>query len=384
MMKKRFVKVRGVLAGLCVLIMFAGFTGLAGCGNSSESARSYVTSNGSAQGASPSKSASYSSDTADLSYKDYAAEELWMEGEAYDTALNDSGSGGNINSQKLDQTSASKRKLIKTVNMNVETQEYDTLMGNLQDRVKELGGYVQNMDSHNGSAYNYSRSQRYANMTLRIPQQSLDEFIGSISDLANVVSRSESVNDVTLQYVDMQSHKESLQVEQKRLLELLEQADDLEDIITLEDRLTKVRYQIESMESSLRTFDDQVDYSTVYLRIDEVKIYTVVEEEEETVWERMTHGFMDSLEDVKDGFVNFGVWFVVNIPYLIIWAVVITVICLVLRRITKGKKGKGLKKSRKNKVGEGEEASAKASELPGDSTKATDLTGASAQKDAQE
>ena len=221
-------------------------------------------------------------------------------------------------------------------------------------------------------------------MTLRIPQQSLDEFIGSISDLANVVSRSESVNDVTLQYVDMQSHKESLQVEQKRLLELLEQADDLEDIITLEDRLTKVRYQIESMESSLRTFDDQVDYSTVYLRIDEVKIYTVVEEEEETVWERMTHGFMDSLEDVKDGFVNFGVWFVVNIPYLIIWAVVITVICLVLRRITKGKKGKGLKKSRKNKVGEGEEASAKASELPGDSTKATDLTGASAQKDAQE
>ena len=221
-------------------------------------------------------------------------------------------------------------------------------------------------------------------MTLRIPQQSLDEFIGSISNLANVVSRSESVNDVTLQYVDMQSHKESLQVEQKRLLELLEQADDLEDIITLEDRLTKVRYQIESMESSLRTFDDQVDYSTVYLRIDEVKIYTVVEEEEETVWERMAHGFMDSLEDVKDGFVNFGVWFVVNIPYLIIWAVVITVICLVLRRITKGKKGKGLKKSRKNKGGEGEEASAKASELPGDSTKASDLTGASAQKDAQE
>ena len=356
-MKKRFLKVRGVLAGLCVLSLFAGFTGLAGCGNASESARSYVTSNGSAQGASASKYDSYSSDAANLSYEDYAAEELWMEGESYDTALNNESSGSTVNGQKLDQTSASKRKLIKTVNMNVETQEYDTLMGNLQERVKELGGYVQNMDSHNGSAYNYSRSQRYANLTLRIPQQRLDEFIGSISDLANVVSRSESVNDVTLQYVDMQSHKESLQVEQKRLLELLERAENLEDIITLENRLTNVRYQIESMESSLRTFDDQVDYSTVYLRIDEVKVYTVVEEEEETVWERMTHGFMDSLEDVKDGFVNFGVWFVVNIPYLIIWAIVITVICLVLRKLLRGKRRKGVKKFRKNKKGEGEDSS---------------------------
>ena len=239
-------------------------------------------------------------------------------------------------------------KLIKTVNMNVETQEYETLMANLQERVKELGGYVQNMESHNGSAYSYSRTKKYANLTIRIPQQKLDEFVGSVSDLANVVSRSESVDDVTLQYVDMQSHKESLQVEQARLLELLERAESLEDIITLENRLTSVRYQIESMESSLRTFDDQVDYSTVYLRVDEVQVFTVVEEEEETVWERMVNGFKDSLTDVKDGFVDFGVWFVVNIPYLVIWAVVITIAILIFKKIRK-KKGSAEKKEKKAK-----------------------------------
>ena len=156
------------------------------------------------------------------------------------------------------------------------------------------------------------------------------------------------MEDVTLQYVDVKSHKESLQVEQARLLELLERAENLEDIITLENRLTSVRYQIESMESTLRTYDDLVDYSTVNLQITEVEVYTPVEEKKETNWERMTNGFVESLIDVRDGFINFGIWFVVHIPYLLIWAVVITVILLIIKKLRK--KGKG-KKERKQTNG---------------------------------
>lgn len=345
--RKRFLGMRGILAGLCVLSL------LGGCGSSASDSMKVAQGN---QGNYVSGgSYGYKGETAtsaeSYDMADYGYDELWSEGDSYQTASNGGSTGNN---QNLSKTSASKRKLIKTVNMNLETQEYETLMTNLQERVKELDGYIQNMESNNGSAYSYSRSRKNANLTIRIPQQRLDEFIGSISDLANVVSRSESVDDVTLQYVDMQSHKESLQVEQARLLELLERAESLDDIITLENRLTSVRYQIESMESSLRTFDDQVDYSTVYLRIDEVQVYTVVEEEEESVWERMANGFMDSLTDVKDGFVNFGVWFVVNIPYLIIWAIVLTIAFLIFRKIRRNKKDKSSKTGGKKGKGKSE------------------------------
>mgnify|MGYP002226154573 CR=1 FL=1 len=84
---------------------------------------------------------------------------------------------------------------------------------------------------------------------------------------------------MTLTYVDLQSHRDALQTEQERLLQLLEQAESIEDIITIEQRLSDVRYQLESMESQLRSYDNQVDYSTVYLYIDEVEVYTPVEEE---------------------------------------------------------------------------------------------------------
>ena len=108
-------------------------------------------------------------------------------------------------------------------------------------------------------------------MTVRIPAQQLDAFLSSVSEVSNVISRNDSVSDVTLQYVDMESHKKALTAEQDRLLELLEQAESVEDIITIESRLSDVRYQIESMESQLRTLQNQVSYSTVYLDIQEVE-----------------------------------------------------------------------------------------------------------------
>ena len=335
--KKRARGIKGIAYGLSAVLLLGM---LAGCGGAAE--HSYK--NDSVNGGASTKSASYSANYDEAVYDvEYSSQELWSEGEG-------SRNGGS-SSENISNTSASKRKLIKNVNMKVETQEYDKLMANLEARVKELGGYIQNLESYNGSnyEYSYSKSKRYANAVIRIPQQKLDEFVGSVSDMANVVNRSESVEDVTLKYVDMQSHKESLQVEQQRLLALLEKAEILEDIITLENRLTNVRYQIESMESQLRTFDDMVDYSTVSLRVDEVVVYTKVEEEEETPWQRMTNGFMESLISVKDGFVEFGIWFVVNIPYLVIWAIVITIGVSIFKRIRHGKSNPGGKKSRKQR-----------------------------------
>ncbi|MBR6152320.1 MAG: DUF4349 domain-containing protein [Lachnospiraceae bacterium] len=329
-MKKRELKrnLGKLLAGVIVLTL------LAGCGGASKSSdANYKAANNS--GASyKSESAAYDAgyrDDADMGFSD-----------GIEVATN--GKSGN---ESLSNTSASKRKLIKNVSMSVETQEYETLMTNLETRVKELGGYIQNLESYNGSNYNDNYNyksgtfaKRNASIVIRIPQQKLDDFVSTVSELSNVINRRESVEDVTLQYVDVKSHKESLQVEQARLLELLERAENLEDIITLENRLTSVRYQIESMESTLRTYDDLVDYSTVNLQITEVEVYTPVEEKKETNWERMTNGFVESLIDVRDGFIDFGIWFVVHIPYLIIWAVVITVILMIIKKLRKKSSGK--------------------------------------------
>lgn len=256
-------------------------------------------------------------------------------------ALDGMGAGsiyGNATGEEasVTQPSASERKLIKTVDMSVETKEFDELLETLNSQIASAGGYVENFNSYNGSMHSSYRGTRNADMSIRIPKDQLDSFLDTISGITNVVSRSENVEDITLSYVDLKSHKEALEVEQARLLELLEKAESIEDIIVIEERLSNVRYQIGSMESQLRTYDNKVDYSTVYLNINEVQELTPVSEE--TAWERISFGFVNNIKNIAKGFVEMGIWILINIPYIFIWVVVITIIILLARLSVKKNK----------------------------------------------
>lgn len=173
-------------------------------------------------------------------------------------------------------------------------------------------------------------------MTIRIPAENLDTFLSSVADQSNVTSKNENVSDVTLQYVDLESHKKTLKAEQDRLLEMIEKAETVEDMITIESRLSEVRYQLESQEAQLRTFDNQINYSTVNLNVSEVTKYTPPAER--TFWEKISEGFADSLEGVITGLVNFVIWFIVSIPYLVIWAIIIGIVVNIIVKAVRNKK----------------------------------------------
>lgn len=265
--------------------------------------------------------------------------------------MTDSGSGEYVSEEASASRKESDRKLIRTVSMDVETKEYDGLLVMIEDEVERLGGYIESLDSYNGSIYSSYRNSRYADMVLRIPQNSLNQFLGSVEGVSNVISRSENVQDVTLSYVDLESRKEVLLVEQERLLAFLEQAETMEDIIVLEERLSEIRYEIESKESQLRTYDNKVTYSTVYLNVQEVKELTPVKEE--TAWERISNGFLQNVEDIVEGVTNFFIELLIMTPYILLWTVVIALAILAIRKYSKHSLKKKQKKLEAKEESEG-------------------------------
>ena len=240
-----------------------------------------------------------------------------------EAAETDMGSGSET--AALDENAGSDRKLIKNVSMAVETEDYTGLVSNIQNRVEELGGYTESFEAYNES----SVENRSASLTLRIPADRLDEFVSQVEEISNIVSRQETVEDVTLTYVDLESRRRMYEEEEDRLLSLLEQAETLEEIIALESRLTEVRYQLESMESQLRTMDNQVNYSTVYLSIDEVERYTPPAEK--GTWERIRTGFTENVYRVWNGIKEFFIGFVISLPILLVLAVGIIIAVIVIR-----------------------------------------------------
>ena len=233
------------------------------------------------------------------------------------------------------------RKWIITIDMTVETDDLDMLTADLDQKIKSLGGYVEDQSVHNGSNY-ASRRYRSANLTVRIPEEKADQFTSDISGLANVVSQNLRREDITLSYVATSSRVTALETEEARLLELLAQAETMEDLLTIEARLTDVRYELENYTSQLRLYDNQIDYATIYLYIEEVQEYTPVEEP--GFFERIRNTFSDALEGLGDGIVNITVFLVGNSPYILVFCAV----AFVIFKLAKGPKIRFRKKTGKD------------------------------------
>ena len=247
-----------------------------------------------------------------------------------------------------DQTEAvndlSSRKIIKNADLQFETTAYDEFLASLSACVAQFGGYAESSETYGGGIYS-SRSSRSAYLTLRIPADRYDGFMETVSGLGAVTHRSESAEDVTMSYVDTESRLRALETEYETLLEILDKAESLEDVILLQSRISDLNYQMDSYKSQLRKYDDLISYCTVRVTVSEVWRETVPNGKTLTFGERIATGLKENLFDIGEGFSDFAVWFVTSLPYLLIWAVVIAAVVLIIRAIvrrTRKKKEKQL------------------------------------------
>ena len=239
------------------------------------------------------------------------------------------------NPEKQETALPENRKLIQKVWLRAETEDMNTMLSNVESRIAQLGGYVEAQQIYNGSAYS-GRRYRTAELTIRIPAKNVDQFTQQVGEVSNIVSSNKTMDDVTLTYVATESRVTALEIEESRLLELLSKAENMADLLTIESRLTDVRTELEQVKSTLRVYDNQVDYGTVYLTISEVKEYTVVEEPE-TVWERIGAGLKESFASLGDFFVELFVFLMVSLPHLVLIGAVVVVIVVIIRRRKKKK-----------------------------------------------
>lgn len=250
---------------------------------------------------------------------------------AEEMAVQEDSGGGEAkdSAAKADPKAQQDRKLIKTVSLSIETTDFDALKGQVEETVTSFGGYIENSDY---SALQGGGQLRSYSVTARIPVDKLDAFVEETGWKGTITNKSENVEDVTLDYVDKTAYKESLQKEYERVMQLLEQAKDLDQILLLESKLSDLRYEINSYESQLRVYDNQIDYSSIHIYISEVEYENGASD---TVGGRIHSGFRSSLHAVKNFFVNLFVEVVSDLPILLVWACAVAVLIFVILKLKK-------------------------------------------------
>lgn len=229
------------------------------------------------------------------------------------------------------------RKLIKTISLRLETTDFQKSIVLIGEKVNAVGGYIE----HSGVSGNSvgSDGQRYADYTLRVPQEKLDEFAESIKEAGSITYREDDVRDITLDYTDVESRLRSLQIEQARLWELLEKADNIETIVAINERLSEVNYQLDSYESKLKVYDNRVAYSTVDLTVNEVRTYT--EQAKDGMGTRIAKGFQKNITSLMTTCENVIVWFFSNILTIGLIAFAVLIALVVGYKVEKKNRQKG-------------------------------------------
>ena len=235
-------------------------------------------------------------------------------------------------------------KIIYSADATVETTDFDGTLAGVGKLVEQYKGWIESSSVNGANYYNKSRDiprSRSASYTVRIPSASFSDVMGSLSTLGNVPYTYTYTDNVTAQYYDTEARLTAYQTQEARLLEMMEKAETVEDVITIEEKLTELRYQIESLQSTLKNWDRQVSYSTLYLSIEEVAEYTPESPVAKPGYgQRLLSALRSSLRGIGEFFSELLIWLVGALPVLIILAAAVAVIVLIVRAVRRKRRAK--------------------------------------------
>lgn len=225
-------------------------------------------------------------------------------------------------------------KIIYTAYMNVDTTDFEHSQAQIESITKNHNGYFESMDQ--GS---YSSSYRHAYYRVRIPADEFDAFIKDAEGFGTITSFNQNADDVSEYYYDIESRLETAKSKLQRLQELLSQAQDISDIITIESEIADVQFEIDDLSGTLKSYDSQVAYSTVSIDLNEV--YRISDGDTAlTFSERISQAFKKGLRAFSDGMEDLIVWFAANWIWILIIAIVVAAAIIIPVKCT-GKSRKG-------------------------------------------
>lgn len=239
-------------------------------------------------------------------------------------------------------------KKIRTVNLSLELKSIEKVQKQIREQVKTEGGYIESEEFNAKTGYGDSDS---LHLSLRIPKDKVDHFLEFLSGEGRILSKSESLEDVRLQYHDAESHIKALEKEQERVLALMDKAENVDQLIALESRLTDIRYQLESYHTEINDYDNKVDYSTVNLDLLE-RGSESLGEGQYSFSERVRDGFVQNIHGILYFFMNAVFFILVYIPQIILvlgFAFVLVFWHKLRKKKKAGKENKEKKEDKENK-----------------------------------
>ncbi|MGI6587461.1 MAG: DUF4349 domain-containing protein [Peptococcia bacterium] len=247
---------------------------------------------------------------------------------------------GNVVKQSVEESKSAikpmERKLIKNAEIHLLADDYNSAVESLKSKVSALDGYITNETVNVID----SRGSKRGYLEVRVPQLRFDEFFAGVNNLGKLKNSNIYTQDVTEEYIDVESRLNVMRTKEERLLAILNQSGELSDVLAVENELANTRAQLESLEGRLRYLSNQTEFSTFNLTIEQVVVSTqqVSASGLQGVGVRAKEAFVKAINNIVLGIGLTLVFISAAIPYLVVVAVVVGLIWRIWRSMQRRKK----------------------------------------------
>ncbi|NLT96445.1 MAG: DUF4349 domain-containing protein [Clostridia bacterium] len=209
------------------------------------------------------------------------------------------------------------RKIIKTAHLDLEVDSIKTTAEQIKNMVNEMQGYIV---SENTYVYDDQRKLLAGNVSLRVPQERFDEALNRIESMGVTQNRTIDAQDVTEEYVDVESRLKAMRLKEERLLAILNKSGSLGDVLAVENELARTRADLEALQGRLKYLDNRTELSTINVSVRET--LTPVKQIKTTglqgVLGRTQEAFIKSINTIIIGFGNLIVLVGAYLPFTVL------------------------------------------------------------------
>ncbi|WP_233879177.1 DUF4349 domain-containing protein [Virgibacillus halodenitrificans] len=235
--------------------------------------------------------------------------------------------------QTPNEQNPSTRKIIYTANLEIEVNSYEKALKNIQKKVEVYQGYT--VESTMFEEEENKGTSGF--ITVRVPQEKFREFIQLVEDGSeNVLSSSISGQDVTEEYVDLESRLRSKQVVEERLLSYMKKAEKTEDLLAISKDLASVQEEIDQIKGRMKYLENKSELATITIHMTENNL--TISGEDLNTWDKTKQQLLKSLNWLLTAVSGFIIFFVGNLPIILVTVSIAAIVLIAIRKLSKSNK----------------------------------------------
>ncbi|WP_203246826.1 DUF4349 domain-containing protein [Sporosarcina beigongshangi] len=216
------------------------------------------------------------------------------------------------------EESTTNRMIIHQAKLQVKVKKFEEAQLKIEKKVAEYGGYL--VESN---VYRSDDKAVSGTMIVRVPEKHFQSFLKDTEEAATILERNITGQDVTEQYVDLQSRVTSKRAVEERLLEFMSKAQKTEDLLKISTDLAKVQEEIELIVGKMNYLENQTSYSTIEISMYEDRIIVpMLEKDNLNTWDKTKKQLATSTNFMLATGSSLIVFFIGNLPIIVLLALV--------------------------------------------------------------